>query len=252
MGNIIDILIELTKKEIKIRYKNSYLGYLWSLANPLLTALIFYFVFKTVSRMNMDNYVLFLISGLFIWQFIINSFTLGTMVFIGNSGLIKKVKFQRHLLAIALILSEGFNFILSIPIIVGFAFYYGKMPDFLLWIIGIPLLFIITSLFIYGSILFLGSINLFFRDLERIINLLMMFVFYLTPILYPLYMIPKKYLMYIKFNPFTSFIVMWRELFLQNTLNYHSMIIAFAYSIVFFLIGVFVYNRLKNKFAELV
>jgi lipopolysaccharide transport system permease protein len=250
-NNYKDLLIELTKKEIKIRYKNSYLGYLWSLGNPLFMAIIFYFVFKQVMRIDMPNYALFLVSGLFVWQFISNSMSLGTMLFIGNAGLIKKVNFKRDLLAVATVLSEGFNFIFSIPIIIVFMIYTGIYPT-LIWIIGFPILFIITFVFLYGFALFLGSINLFFRDLERIIALLLMLAFYATPIMYPVKMIPNEYSFILYFNPFSSFIIMWRDMFLEGSLNYTYIGIASIYAFVFLGIGLWVYNKLKFKFAELI
>jgi lipopolysaccharide transport system permease protein len=246
-----DLLIELVKKEIKIRYKNSYLGYLWSVANPLFIALIFYFVFKTVMRIDVPHYDLFLVSGLFIWQWLANSLSLGTMLFVGNAGLIKKVKFDRHFLAIAMIFSEGFNFIFAIPVIVGFMLYYGITPSSM-WLIGFPLLFVITAFFIYGWGLLLGSINLFFRDMERIIGLFMMLMLYATPVMYPEDKIPKGYEFLLHWNPFSSFVIMWRELFLHGVLNIEYILRASAFSIVFFIIGTLVYNKLKFKFAELI
>lgn len=249
--NHIDLLLELTKKEIKIRYKNSYLGYLWSLANPLFMALIFYFIFKQVMRIDMENYSLFLVCGLFVWQFIVNSMSLGTMLFIGNAGLIKKVNFHRHFLAFATVLSESFNFVFSIPIIIGFMLYNDIYPS-IIWLIGFPILYIITFIFLYGFALLLGSINLFFRDLERIIALFLMFAFYATPIMYPVKLIPEEYLFILDINPFASFVIMWREMFLNSVLDYSSILTASMYSLIFVTIGVYVYNKLKFKFAELI
>jgi lipopolysaccharide transport system permease protein len=186
-----DLLTELTKKEIKVRYKNSYLGYLWSLANPLFLALIFYFVFKIVTKVQMKDYTLFLISGLFVWQWISNAIIASANLYIANASLIKKVNFPRNFLVIALVLSEGFNFLMSIPVILIFMFYYHKFPTSY-WFL-IPILLIITGIFIYSISLLIATINLFFRDMERLIGLLMTFLFYLTPIIYPLSMVPIKY-----------------------------------------------------------
>lgn len=248
--NTIDLLLELIKKEIKVRYKNSYLGYLWSVANPLATAIVFYFVFKTIMRIDVPHYDLFLVTGLFVWQWIANSFLLGTMLFVGNAGLIKKVRFERRLLAVAMIFSEGFNFFFSIPVIVAFMLYYGLSPS-VNWIIGIPLLFAITALFIYGWGLLLGSVNLFFRDMERIIGIILMLMFYATPVFYPVDQIPAGYAFLLDWNPFTSYVLMWRELFLNGSFHMEYMIKAAAFSLLFFVAGTLTYNRLKSKFAEL-
>ncbi len=249
--NTLDLLLELIKKEIKIRYKNSYLGYLWSVANPLFTAVVFYFVFKAVMRIDVPRYDLFLVTGLFVWQWISNSFLLGTMLFVGNAGLIKKVNFDRRLLAVAMIFSEGFNFVFSIPVIVAFMLYYGLTPS-LKWIIGFPLLFVITAVFIYGWGLFLGSINLFFRDMERIIGIFLMIMFYGTPIFYPADKIPPGYEFLLDWNPFASYVMMWRDLLLSGDLSTEYILKASGFSAFFYLIGNVTYNKLKFKFAELI
>jgi len=246
-----DLLIELTKKEIKIRYKNSYLGYLWSIANPLFLALIYFFVFKIVTKIQMQNYTLFLISGLFIWQWINNSIMVGSNLYISNASLIKKVNFPRNFLVIALVLSEGFNFLLSIPVIIFFMFLYSEYPS-LNWLIYIPILLSISFIFIYSLSLLIATINLFFRDMERLVGLFLTFVFYLTPIIYPSSMVPQKYKFLLYLDPFASIVICWQDLFLHSTLNIKFLILALIYSTIFFLLATYVYNKLKVKFAELV
>ena len=246
-----DLLIELTKKDIKIRYKNSYLGYLWSLANPLFLALIFYFVFKLITKVQMENYTLFLISGLFVWQWINNSIMVGSNVYVSNASLIKKVNFPRNFLAISLVLSEGFNFLISIPVIIGFMLYYHEYPSFN-WLIYIPIMTIITGIFIYSLSLLVGTINLFFRDMERLIGLLLTFLFYMTPIIYPASMIPNKYLVMLYLNPFAPFILSWQSIFLHNSLDIKYVLVSIIYTIIALIISTLVYNKLKYKFAELV
>jgi lipopolysaccharide transport system permease protein len=250
-NNYKDLLIELTRKEIKIRYKNSYLGYFWSLLNPLVMALVFYFVFQVISRTTIEQYALFLVSGLFVWQWIANSLTVSTMLFVGNAQIIKKVNFPRYFLGIALVFSEGFNFIISIIVIIGFMAYYSLAPT-LYWLIGIPILFVITSVFLFGLSLFLATLNLFFRDLERMITLMMMILFYATPILYSEDMLPEKYKIILYLNPFTPFVLMWKELFLEGVIDYTLLTHSIINSTIAVFIGTFIYNKLKLKFAELV
>ena len=91
-----DLIVELTKKEMKVRYKRSYLGYLWSVLNPLTLALIFFFAFKVVMKVGIEDYPLFLIAGLFPWQFLSNSVNAGVMAFVSNASLIKKTSFPRR------------------------------------------------------------------------------------------------------------------------------------------------------------
>jgi len=246
-----DLIIELTKKDIKVRYKNSYLGYFWSLANPLFLALIFYFIFKVVTKVQMKDYTLFLISGLFVWQWINNSIMVSTNLYIANASLIKKVNFPRNFLAVSLVLSEGFNFLISIPVIIGFMLYYHHYPS-IKWLIYIPIVLIITGIMIYSLSLLVATINLFFRDMERLVGLLLTFLFYMTPIIYPVSMIPQKYKFVLYLNPFAPFILTWQELFLHNRLDLKYLFISFIYALVALIVSTFIFNKLKYKFAELV
>jgi len=246
-----DLLLELIKKDIKVRYKNSYLGYFWSIANPLFLALIFYFVFKVVTKVQMENYTLFLISGLFVWQWISNSIMQGANLYIANASLIKKVDFPRNFLVISLVFSEGFNFLMSIPVLIGFLLYYHQYPYFN-WIYYFPILILISGIFIYSLSLLIATVNLFFRDMERLIGLLMTFLFYLTPIIYPISMVPQKYHFFLYFNPFFPLIMLWQEVFVYNDFSFKFLASAIFYDIIFFLISYIIYNKLKYKFAELV
>lgn len=246
-----DLLYALTLKEIKIRYKNSYLGYFWSLANPFMLAMIFYFAFQMVAKVPVENYALFLMSGLFVWQWMVNTLTVGSMLFVGNAGLIKKVNFPRNLLGFALVFSESFNFIFSIPVIAAFMWYYNVFPS-LAWLWGIPVLFLITAIFLYGIALLIGTLNLFFRDLERLVGLMMTFLLYLTPVLYTVALMPEKLQWLLYVNPFASFVIVWRDMFLSGILNIEFFAIAAVYSFVALALGSFVYHKLKYKFAELI
>ncbi|NEW60323.1 ABC transporter permease [Sulfurovum sp. bin170] len=250
-GHYKDLFFELVKKDIKVRYKNSYLGYFWSLANPLLLSLVFYYLFKVVSKVDVENYALFLISALFVWQWILNSVIAGTTLYHENASLIKKVNFPRNFLVLSLVTSEGFNFLASIPILIGFILYYG-LSLHAIWIVGIPLLLAITIVTIYSISLIVATLNLFFRDIERIMGIFMTFMFYLTPVLYPLSMIPDEYRYIVYINLFAPLIISWRRLFLDGSFDLTFLLLATLYSIVLYFFASKIYGKLKYKFAELV
>ncbi len=245
----IDLVVVLVVKEFKIRYKNSMLGYFWSIANPLALSLIFYFAFKIIMRVPIKDYTLFLITGMFAWQWIANAVKTSVYAFLGNSSLIKKVNFPRYMLPVAVVLTEGIHFCLAIPIILIFVFVYNRVPSVSL-LYGVPLMFILQFGAILGVALMVASVNLFFRDLERLVDIFLMFVFYLTPIFYSIDMIPEPYKSYLMFNPAMFFIDAWRRLFMDGTV-YPSVIGWSAlYSVVLLLIGAYIYNRLRWRFAE--
>ncbi len=246
----IDLIFVLTKKEIKVRYKNSVLGYVWSIANPLLYSIIFYFVFKIVMKFQIKQYSLFLISGLFPWQWISNSITMSASVFINNASLVKKVAFPRYFLLLAQILNDGFHFLISIPVIVIFCLFYKHIPD-IEWFIYILLLLLPTFLCILGISFIVSSINVIFRDIQHIINLIMTLLFYLTPVFYDIDFVPKKYILFINFNPFASIIINWRLLFMHNYIDFSKFLLSLVWGIFLVFIGYFIYFKLNCRFAEL-
>lgn len=244
-----DLLFELTKKELKIRYRNSYLGYIWSILNPLALALVFFFVFRIIMRVEIENYALFLISGLFPWQFFTNSVNASTITFINNASLIKKTTFPREMLIYSLILSESIHFLLTIPVIIFFMFIYGKVPS-VWWVVGLPLLMASQFLLVAGISLAVASINLFFRDLERLVSIFTNLLFYSTPIIYSFDLIPKVYHTIIICNPLTLLILTYRDLFLKGIFNIKYFLLSFLFSAIIFCFGYLVYRKLKWKFTE--
>jgi lipopolysaccharide transport system permease protein len=141
------------------------------------------------------------------------------------------------------------HFILSIPVVALFLFLYGRSPSFS-WLYGIPILLFLQLLLTYGISLAGSSINLFFRDLERLINIFTMFIFYFTPIIYSEDMIPEKYRNLLALNPVAPLMVSWRSLFLKGTLDRELVFHSLMYGTLFFLFGYAVYKKLSYRFAE--
>lgn len=245
----LDLITVLTQKELKVRYKNSYLGYLWSIVHPLAFAFVFFIAFKIFMRIQVEDYALFLIAGLFPWQWFANSVNFSPRVFLSNSNIVKKINFPRNILPLSSVIQDMIHFILSIPVIVLFVFIYHKSPT-LSWLYGVPVLLAIQFTIIYGVSLMVSSINLFFKDLERLIGIFMTLLFYFTPVLYPETMIPQrlKYLIY--FNPLAPLMLSWKNLFLKGTMEPIYIMLSFAYSLIIFMLGYAVYKKLSWRFAE--
>lgn len=249
LRHFIDLVLVLTHKDLKVRYKSSVLGYLWSVAHPLALALVFVLAFKVIMRVQMENYALFLIVGLFPWQWFSNSAIIPTTAFLSNASIIKKVNFPRNIIPLSLVLNDMIHFLLSIPVIMFFMFVYHQKPGWI-WLWGIPLLLIIQFCMAYGVALAGATINLFFRDLERLMGIIFMLLFYFTPVLYSENMIPDQYRQLILLNPLSHLMISWRNLFLHNQLDAGALIISALYGIVSLLVGSLIYRRLSWKFAE--
>lgn len=245
-----DLVVVLTQKEIKVRYKSSMLGYLWSVANPLAFALVFFVAFKVVMRVQMEDYALFLIAGLFPWQWFQNSVNASPLIFISNASIIKKVNFPRNLIPFTQVLQDMIHFVLAIPIIASFLLVYDRQWS-VSWIYGIPLLLCVQFFTTYAVSLVVSSVNLFIRDLERLTTIAMTLLFYFTPVIYSEAMIPEQYRFLLKYNPVAPLMISWRNLFMDGELSFFMLSLSIFYALAFFLVAHYVYRRLSWKFAEI-
>jgi len=245
----IDLLKILVKKEITLKYKRTYLGFLWSLLNPLLTALVLFIAFRIFMRFEMENYTLFLLAAIFPWSWFSASVTMSTNTLTGNIALIKKVLFPKHFLILATIIGQLVNLIFALPILLVFVYYYGKAPA-LNWLYGIPLLIVVQFIVTYGVALVISMVNAFFRDMEYIINVSVGMLFWMTPIIYLLEAVPEKYRVLLVINPVTYLIQSWRDIFLNNTINWHNISISLVTAVVVLLAGTFIFSRLNRRLDE--
>lgn len=246
-----DLLLIILQKEIKVRYKDKFLGYLWSIANPLAYAFVYYFVFSILMRVPVEGYPIILISGLFPWQWFANSVGSSPRLFLGNAAIIKKVSFPRNIIPLATILNHALHFVLSVPVIIIFLLIFKKAPT-LAWLYGFPSLMVVQLVMVYGIALALATLNMFLRDIERLTSILMTFAFYFTPIIFTVDMIPEKYRYLIPLNPAAPLMINWRNLILHGTLDFGYLLISAGYALAFFAIGYYIYRKLSWKFAELV
>jgi len=249
MRYFIDLTIVLTQKELKVRYKNSFFGYLWSIGHPLAFAMVFFIAFKVIMRVQMADYVLFLIAGLFPWQWFANSVNMAPNIFLGNASIIKKVNFERSAGVLAAVLNETIHFAVSIPVIIFFVFFYHRGAHFS-WLYGIPLLMLVQLAMTCGIALAISSLNIFFRDLERIAVICVTLLFYFTPVIYSPDMVPQKYQALINLNPLAPLMASWRSLFLDGTLDPSLVALSAVYAALSLIVGFLIYKKLVWKFAE--
>jgi len=250
LGYLFDLAVVITEKELKVRYKSSFFGYLWSIANPLLFAMIYYFIFKLIMRVQIPNYTVFIITGLFPWQWFASSTSNSLFSFIANAQIIKKTVFPRSVIPMSNVLMECLHFLCTLPVIIFFLYVYGMHPT-LNWIWGVPLIGLGQMILTLGIALMLSTLNLFFRDLERFVTLGIMLMFYCTPILYDASMIPEKYRWLVEYNPLANMVLSWRSLFMDGVINYHDIAWLYFFGALFLMMGSWIFNKLKYRFAEI-
>ena len=247
----VDLVLVLLGKELKVRYKGTVLGYAWSIAYPLAFTLVFYLVFRLIARVPIENYALFLVMGLFPWQWFQNSINGATGFLLANAPLIKKVSFPRSLLVLTGVLNDLVHFVASIPVIVAFLLWSGGRPAGA-WLWQIPLLVVIEFGVTYGLSLLVATANLFLRDLERLVGIVTMLWLYITPVVYAWEMVPEALRWTRWLNPMALVIASWRQVFTEGRLTPEIAAAAAGWSLLIAVLGQLVYRRLEGRFAELV
>lgn len=237
------------KKEIRGKYKGSFLGMLWSFLNPLLSVVVYAIIFPYIMRMQMDNYLVYLITGIIPWTFFTTAINVGMVSILVNANIIKKVYFPRIILPIASVTSAIVNFLISCLIILVFVIFSGIGLS--LNLLYLPIVIIIQYTMLLGITFILSAIDLYFRDIENIMIFFLNMLFYATPILYTPDIFPKKISFIIKLNPMAHLINAYRDIFYYKiSPDLLSLGIVGIFSVVILIAGYLIFDKLQKGFAE--
>ena len=247
--NYRELLKSNITKDVGGKYKNSFLGVLWSFVNPLLQIAVYAFVFQIILKSNIENYAVYLCCGLIPWQCFSSVVLRGAATIIDNGNIIKKVYFPREILPISVASSEGVNFLISSVIILGFVIFGGIGLNInILWFF---LIFVIQYIVSIGVAFIVSSLTVYFRDLMHILGICIQLLFYATPIVYSIESVPAKFHFLVKLNPMSYLIEGYRCIFYNKTApSFHGLFIAFVMGIVLVLFGYFIFRKLEKRFAE--
>jgi lipopolysaccharide transport system permease protein len=249
------LIQSLVVRELKARYRGSVLGFFWSFINPLLLLLIYTFVFAVVmpgQRSSADGpYALFMFCGILPWTWFSSSLSEAANVLISGGNLIKKVLFPAEILPIVTVLANMIHFFLGLPILVLFLIYYRAplTPGELLWF---PVVIFVQFLLTTGLALILAALTVHFRDIRDILSNLLTFWFFATPIIYQMKDAPASGRQFLNLNPFTHLAISYQEiLFYPGAFGHWKWLLATgAGSVVLFFAGYFLFDRLRDSFAE--
>ena len=237
------------KKDIRGKYKGSFLGVLWSFINPLLSVLVYAIVFHYIMRFNIDHYLIYLISGIIPWTFFTTSINSGMNSILFNANIIKKVYFPREILPISSVTSGLINFLISCLIILIFAIFSGVGIGFSLMFL--PMIVVIQYLFTLGVVFILSAVEIYVKDIEHIVNFFISMLFYVTPILYTPDYVPKNMAFILKLNPMSYIIEAYHDIFYYKQFpNIYNLCIVFTLSIIIFFVGYKIFRKLQKGFAE--
>lgn len=250
--NYRQLLKSNVKKEIRGKYKGSFLGVIWSFVNPLLTTLVYAIVFPIILKSSEPHYVTFIVIGILPWTYFTTVIMQGTTTILMNAGIIKKVYFPREILPISIVTSGMINYLISCIIICLFLIFSGI--GFSIHILLLPLVIIAQYLLTLGIIFITSAINVYIRDLEYIVNFVVQMLFYGTPILYSMDIFttaPKPITTLINLNPMSTIVNSYRDIFYFQTMpNMSNLFLVLIGSILLCLIGLAVFRKLEKGFAE--
>lgn len=244
-----ELLKTNVKKDIRGKYKGSFLGVLWSFLNPLLMVAVYAIVFPYIMRVKTENYLQYLICGVIPWNFFTTVMNIGMGSIKNNASIIKKVYFPREILPISASLSGLVNFMISCIIILIFCLLGGLGVSFHL--ILLPIIALFQLVLQTGLVLGLSAINVYVQDTEYIIQFIINMLFYGTPILYPVTLFPEglRFLLYI--NPFTHIVTAYRDIFMYHTMpDIYSLLYVFVVAGICFILGILIFRKLEKGFAE--
>ncbi|MHC5021760.1 MAG: ATP-binding cassette domain-containing protein [Planctomycetota bacterium] len=213
-----DLLWLMVRRHLQLRYKNTLLGYAWSLLHPLAFAVIYIWVFGRVMRIEVPDYPLFLIAGLFPWHWFANATGGALGCFVGQAPLIQRLRFPKSLLVVSASIDEALHFLATVPVILLTLWWFGRGPAWQ-WLWWGPVLLAVQFVCTTAFSLVTATTNVFFRDIDRIVRLGLLLWFFVSPVLYPVEMIPANFRWTVFCNPPGALAACWRRLFLGEALD---------------------------------
>lgn len=240
----------LVKKDLRGRYKGSVLGFAWTFLNPLLQLVVYTIVFSNIMRSGIEDYYLFLFVALIPWIFFSVSLQGGASCILTQKDLVSKIYFPREVLPIAHVTSSLVNMLLSFIVVFAALLVSGKGIKLTLLPYLIPVI-AVEYLLALGFAFITSALTVFFRDLEHILGIITMAWQFLSPIMYPVDMVPKQYLIIFNLNPMTSIITAYRDiLYYHQVPKIETLLTATIMGFVLLIVGWFVFEKLQRHFAE--
>ncbi len=244
-----DLLFALTMRDLRVRYQGTVLSYVWWIARPLALGAVLYFALGQVLRLGIPNYSVFLLSALFPWFWFASTLQQATGSFVNNSGLLRKVVFPRLILPLSAVLYNTVQFLLTLPVLALFVLISGIEPH-ITWALGIPILMLLQIALLVGLATLLSSLNVFFRDLEPLVEVSMTIGFYASPIIYSMDLVPDRFRPILMLNPIAPLLEAWRQLFIEGELPGADLWPAVALTVIALVLGMGIFRSLERHFAD--
>ena len=245
-----ELIKNLVLKDLKLKYRDSTLGFLWSLANPLLLILVYSFVFTRMLRVDTPNFPYFLLVGILPWNFFAQSLMMSTGSIVDNGGLIRKVWLPIEVFPIATVFFNLAQYLLALAVLLPMASFFFHVP--LSWsVLGFFVVLALHVIFTLGLSLFIAAVTVFYRDVKHFTEIFLMLLFWLTPIIYDVRVLPESLRTTVYLNPLSFFITSYQDIFYRQILPgpFHLLAL-FSMSGLSLALGYIVFSSCKVRFAE--
>jgi ABC-2 type transport system permease protein len=240
-------------RDLRVRYANSLLGYVWSVLDPLMMAAVYWFLFTQIitRKVGYPPYILFLVSGQLAWQWINGSINQSVGALRSEAQMVRSSSVPRELWILRTILSKGVEYLLSLPVLAIFAIGYSRQPN--RYIFLLPLAMVLTVLLCMGLGMILAPLSVLIRDIRSIVRIILRMLFFLSPILYSLHDVSQKRAgaaAYVGWNPVSGIMSCFRAMFFPQELDWVIIEHAIIVSVVIFVIGIWTFNRLERPMLK--
>ncbi|WP_241242985.1 ABC transporter permease [Paenibacillus whitsoniae] len=244
-----DLVFNLVERDLKLKYKGSIIGFMWSLVNPLIMLIIYTWVFKTIMKTNTPNFSIFLMAGLLPWNFFASTLTMSVGAFTNNASLLTKVKLPKYILVLSNVVFNFVIFLMMIVLILG-AMKVFNVP-YTLSLLYLPVALIAQLIFMISLSLILAISNVFFSDTSHLLEVFIMAWFWLTPVIYQFDLIPEQFQYYVSLNPMSLVINLYQAAILGTPI-YTNVLSGIIIILVFLFLSIFLYRKYNKKISELV
>jgi lipopolysaccharide transport system permease protein len=248
-----DLLNILAMRDVKLRYKQTAIGVIWVILQPLVTALIFTIIFGGFARLPSDGkpYILFVFAGLLPWQLFSSSLSRAGGSVVGSANMISKVYFPRLLVPLASIGAVLIDFTVSFFVLIGLMIFYQTSPTWNL--LCLPFFLLLTLLTAIGVSLLVSALNVYYRDFMFALPFVVQAWTYASPVAYAMSIVPEQWRWLFSLNPAVGFIEGFRWALLgSSTLNAEMVTISTISALVFFFSGLFLFRRVERGFADVI
>lgn len=247
-----ELLWVLVARDIKVRYKQTVLGASWALIQPLATMLLFSLIFGRLAKIPSDGfpYPIFVYAGLLPWIFFANALSSSSNSLVGQQQLISKVYFPRLIIPLSSVGSGLVDFAISSLIMLALMVYFGVGASINL--LAVPLLIIAVIFIALGVGTLLSALTVTYRDFRYIIPFMVQFWMFATPVVYPASMFPEKWQWVLFINPMAGLIEAFRSAFLDRPFDLGAIGISAVSAIAFFIAGVFYFEKMERRFADII